>query len=324
LFEKEPIKNTVNKSAATPQNQTAILFICMGIAVLLWVANKLSHDYTGEITAKINYTNIPEGQILSGRSTGSLTLQVKTKGSSLLWYKLTRPTTSVDINFAKLPSHRNQALSSRLKSDIAASLPKGYELIAILPETLYYHTDKKASKLIPVELQAVITYEEQYGLSGDIILNPAFVNISGAAKDIMTIDKWKTEKLVLQKIKNSKQGEIGLEPPFLPGITIEPAKIQYSIPVDKYTGHEVVVPLKAIHVPPKMNITLYPKNIKISFQVSLKNFERVQPEMFQAVADFSSHQFDKDKYVAIKVIRAPDFVKHVHASPSKAEYIIHK
>jgi hypothetical protein len=324
LTEKESIKSSRSKSIASRQNPTAILIVCMGIAVLLWLTNKLSHEYNGELTVQLNYVNIPEDNILGGKTTGQLILEIKAKGFNLLWYKLKRNKLTIDMNMNKLPLNRQYVLTNRLKPEVSSRIPKEYELIAILPDTLYYALDKKFSKKVPVVFNAELNYERQYGLSGKIILSPDEIVISGPKKEITSVEKWETEPVTFNKLKETKEGTVKLKQPEFTNAKIEPDKIQYKIPVEEFTEQEVEVELKAINVPKKLNLILYPKKIKIACLVSLKDFDKVKPSLFKVIVDFSEHDFEKEKYAEIKVVQSPDFVKHIHFSPKKAEYIIHK
>jgi len=324
LPEKETIQQKRNKDKSRNQNPAAILITCMGIAVLLWLTNKLSHEYNGELYAKINYTNIPEGNILGGKTTQQVTLQIKTKGFNLLWMKLKGKDTKIDVNISKLPSSRNYVSTNRIKPDIAAQIAKEFELLAIHPDTLFYGLDKKHTKSVPIIFNSKLEFEQQYGLAGKIILKPNQVKISGPRKDVEAIEKWETEPVEYKKLKKDKEGTVKIKKPSSSVFTIQPDEIQYKIPVEEFTEQEIEVEIKAINVSRKTNLVLFPKKVKIVCQVSMKDFDKIKPSLFRATADFSNIDFSKDKYVDIQVVQSPGFVKRMQYSPRKAEYIIYK
>jgi hypothetical protein len=324
LPEKDTIQHKRVKEKTPQQNSAAILITCMGIAVLLWLTNKLSHEYNGELYAKVNYINIPEGNILGGKTTQQLTLQIKTKGFNLLWLKLKGRKISIDVNINKLPQNRNFVSTNRLKPDIAIQIAKEYELLAIHPDTLLYGLDKKYSKTIPVVLKSNLEFEQQYGLSGKIILNPSQVKISGPRQDINGIEKWETELVEYRNLKSNKEGTVKLKQPSLSGFNVEPEVVKYTIPVEEFTEQEIEVEIKMLNVPKKTNLVLYPKKVKITCQVAMKDFDKVKSSQFRVIADFENIDFSKNKYVDIQVVQSPDFVKRMQHSPRKAEYIIYK
>jgi YbbR domain-containing protein len=324
LPEKETTHSRKGRATDPKQNSAAILITCMGIAVLLLITNKMSHHYIGELHTHVNYVRIPEGNILSGKTTQQLTLQIKTTGLNLLWMKFRKNKTEVDINLSKFSTNRNFILASYLKTQIAAQIPKEYELISIQPDTLFYGLDKKFTKSVPVVFKSNLEFEKQYALSGKVLLTPKEVKISGPRKEVTEIEEWETEVVTYQKLKENKEGSVSMKKSLYNGIIIEPERIQYKIIVEEYTEKEVEVEIKAINVPKKTDLVLYPKKVKITCLVAMNDFDKVQASQFKAVVDFADYKAGQSKYFDIQITKSPDFVKHIQSVPRKAEYIIYK
>lgn len=306
------------------QSQTVALMVCMSIAALLWLANKLAHEYKGEIMIQLLFTQVPDDYVLCHTQEDKFIVQVKTKGTHLLWHKLGRKKLIVEIPAQKLSPGKNILPAARLLPDISAYIPKEYEVLAVMPDTFHYCLEKKITKKVPIAIVTDITYHEQFGLAGPIELRPAEVVLSGPKSEISSVKEWETESIIYSRLNQSVSGTVKLKSPAHAYIHLDPAEVSYHIPVEEYTGHEVEVELTPAYLPSRLQLTLYPKRVKITFQVALKDFEKVKPHLFKAVADFSSHQWGKDKYVEVKVVQAPDFVRYVRTTPSKVEYIIHK
>jgi hypothetical protein len=321
LIEKE----TNNKKYTSPKgNNTAVLISCIGIAFLLWFANKLTYEYDGYFKAKVNFINLPQDYVIASNTINEVSLHVRTKGFYLLLSKLNGNKINLEINASSLPLGKEFISSQYLKSIVAASLDKEYNLIGVQPDTLMYFFDKKFSKTLPVKFNYSLDFESQYGLASNIIIEPITVIISGPKKQIIGLKNLETETISLKNIKQDIFGDAKVISPDFINAALDPSYVKYTIKVEKYTEHEVDVPVRLINVSSNNNIILYPKKIKVTSLVSLNNFEKINPDMFELVADFSDINFSTDKYVPITLKRQPAFVKNINWSPKKVEYIINK
>lgn len=318
-------KESKNRKIISPKgNTTAMLLSCIGIAVLLWLANRLTHEYDGYLKAHIIYNNIPQDYVLGGGTTKDVTLHVKTKGFYLLLNKIKSDNIGLEINAAMLPFGKEFVASQYLKNIIAASLNKEYTLIGVQPDTLNYIFDKKFSKSVPIKFNYQLDFESQYGLAENILIEPSQVVISGPKKQIIDIKLLETEVIIFKKLKEDLTGSAKVIVPGIINASLDTSFIKYTIKVEKYTEQEIDVPVRLINVPVKNNVVIYPKKVKVTCLVSLNNFEKVKPDLFEVVADFSNIVSTEDKQVLISLKRQPTFVKNVNWSPKRVEYIINK
>jgi YbbR domain-containing protein len=324
LTEKETHHNKKGEPKSSQQISAAIFITCMGIAALLWLSNKLSHEYESELSASVNYINIPEGNILGGKTSQHLTLQIKSKGFNLIWLKLRGKKVNLFLNAAKLPQGRNAIAANRIKSEIASQLDKEYEMVAIHPDSLFYSFDKKYSVTVPVAFNSNLDFEPQYGLASDVVLIPAKVQVSGPRNEVMAIEKVETMPVTFNNLKETKEGEVALKKFSSMNVEFNPSVVQYKIAVEEFTEQEIEVEIKTENVPKKVRVDLYPKKVKVICQVTIKDFDKLKSAQFKAVADFRQVDFSKDKYVEIQIKQLPDIVKRYHQTPRKAEYIIYK
>ena len=63
--------------------------------------------------------------------------------------------------------------------------------------------------------------------------------------------------------------------------------VEVSIDVEKSTESILSIPVSIINIPKGVNINYYPKSIKVSFSVSLENYQIYQPEDFKIICDFN-------------------------------------
>ncbi len=310
------------KHPAHKDRPTAILIICMGIAVLLWLTIKLNHEYTGTLKATITFDNVPQDYMLSA-SSDKLIIRVRAKGFQLALAQLRKNSVNLEIDASKLPQGREYLLSSRLNAEFSGSL-KNYELLDILPDTFHYTFDKKFSKQVKVKVTTDLSFEKQFGLALPVNTQPEKITVSGPKKLIADIEFWETEPIVYKNLNESKSGNIKLKDAGISGIHMEQSEVQFNIQVEEFTEKNVEVPVKAVNIPKGTEVKIFPKKITIACLVSLQDFEKVRPDLFEAVADFSQIDLKTDTHCEIRLVRVPAFVKNTFLNPGRVEFIIYK
>lgn len=318
----EKDSNKIKRSSSN-SSSTAVLISCIGIAVLLWLGAKLSHEYDGFISASIKYNNIPDGYILGAGATKEIILNIRTKGFYLITEKLKRKRV-VEIDATLLPVSKEFISAEMMKNIIATNFNNSFLLISVQPDTFYYSLDKEHSKKIPVKLNAQLNFEQQFGPSKKTEIKPKEVLVSGPKKVIDTISFIQTNLLKLNNIKENITGKISLSTGGMSYLKIEPNKVDYNISVEKYTEKVIEVPVSVINTPVKTNVVIFPKKVNVSCMVSLSEYEKVTHDMFKAIADFSKINIEEDKQVYIQIKRKPEFIKIINYTPKKAEFIINK
>lgn len=317
-----------NESLAKPRDtrelsNTAILIICMGIAFLLWLLIKLSNTYSGQVTAYVHYSNLPENKVLVKPLEKKVKLRVETTGFKLLLSNVGFQPVNIDIDFQEL-HNTHFILTEDVKKRISENLPPDIKLHSISPDTLYLYFDEKATKKVPVRLDADLEFEKQFGLKKSVQLSPETILVAGPRVLLDSIHEWKTAVLKRKQIKGDLRGTIGLATPGKEGLSVTPDKVHYNLNVEEFTEHSLEVPVTRINVPAGISITTYPKNIKVTFQVALSNFEAVNAAGFELVADFSKIDLHNQKQVYLQLVKYPPYLKNVTFSPQSVEYIIYK
>lgn len=316
MQKKEYNRNSLNG------NTTAMLITCMGIAVLLWVANKFTQEYNTTISGEIRYTNTPNNLLISRNTTKEIQLLVKTKGFNILLNKILKSNFIIDIEYNLLSQKANYILSDNLSNQIGIKLPNGIQLIDVFPDTLHYYFDKSFSKLVPIFFKKNITFQAQFGMAEAIAISPSKVQLTGVKSDVISIVSVETENINYKNLNTSKTGKVKLKN--IPGISFNLNEISYTIPVEEYTEKEIEVSISKINLTNKNRVEVYPKKIKLQCMVSLKNYEKVKPELFEATADFAAVDIKQENKVAVTISRMPAFVKNINFLPKKVDFILYK
>lgn len=299
----------------------AVFAVCLLLATVLLLLNKLSRTYIGDIPAKIKYVNLPEDKVPSSPLPSELTLFIETTGFKLLWSKIRKPA-RVQVDLTSLQT--DYLPTSELQSVIASQLSSDYKLVQIIPEILNFKFDKGITKQVPVIADILISFKKQYDFMEPLHINPQHVMINGPENILDTITSWKTERLTLENLERSQQGEVALIAPASPTIILQPQKIRYVIAVEEYTEKTLEIEIEKMNVPPGKQINMFPNKVSVVFRVGLSNYEQVSAETFSAVADFYGIDVSRSKYVPVKIELSPSYIKNLDYSPKSVEYIIYR
>lgn len=299
----------------------AVFAVCLLVAVLLLLLNKLSRNYIGDVKGSIHYAHLPEGKAPTAPLPAELNLFIETTGFRLIWSKMKKPPT-IRIDLSALKT--SYLATSELKSLITSQISPDYHLVAIAPDTLYFNFDKGIQKKVPVIPDIVISFKKQFDFTEPMIITPDSILVSGPQNVVDTIEGWRTKRLVFENLDKSIQAEVPLIAPPSHSISITPDKIKYVIPVEEYTEKTLEVTAEIINIPGKREINIYPNKVQVIFRVGLSNYEHVSAENFRAAADFAGVDIKRSKYVPVKILQSPSFIKNLDYSPKSVEFIIYR
>ncbi|GIV33093.1 MAG: hypothetical protein KatS3mg031_0628 [Chitinophagales bacterium] len=299
-----------------------IFLFCLLIALALLLVNKLSRNYTSAIPAKVSYRNFPENKVAVAPLPTELKLLVETTGMKLLWLKVSRPV-KVTIDLSRL-TQADFLVAEDLRPSIVSQLPADYKLVSIQPDTLFFSLDNSQTKRVRIISDILISFRKQYDFAEPLVIQPESVKITGPANSLDTIHAWKTEKLFLNDLNRSVEGELPLQRPSIEAIVLEPDRVRYVIVVEEYTEKTLELPIRPINVPKGTEVTIFPRNVRVVFKVGLNNYEKAIPELFTAEVDLAGIEWTKTKYLLVNISRYPPFIKNLDYSPKSVEFIVHK
>src|ERR1051325_9180207 len=188
----------------------AVFGFCLLLAFMLLLLNKLSRKYISPVKARIQYVHLPEGRVPTTPLPNKLQLFIETTGFKLVWTKLRKPA-EVEINLADVKT--DYVVTADLKSVIASQLSTGYNLIEIIPDTLYFNFAKGIKKKVPVTPDILISFKKQHDFMDPMLIKPDSVLLSGPENILDTIKGWRTERIMFDNLDHSVQDDLALVPP---------------------------------------------------------------------------------------------------------------
>jgi YbbR domain-containing protein len=155
--------------------------VSLAIAVLLWAA--VAHDPVAEmaITAPIEFHHVPDALEISSEQLPQTQIRVRGPARQLRDLAQTEIRAEIDLANAR-PGEITYEISPR-----NVPVPRGIQVIQVIPSLLRITFDKRATRQVPVHPRVLGTFASGIHM-GKIIVDPDTVTIIGPEKRVNGID----------------------------------------------------------------------------------------------------------------------------------------
>ncbi|WP_299522617.1 hypothetical protein [Winogradskyella sp.] len=294
--------------------------IFISIAFIFLIISKLSNDYKQLIKLKVNLTDTEEEVILQQDSSNVIDVLVEAKGFALVPYIFNKYKTIVlssKTDMVTKPSHylfdvqKNRFL-------IEGQLGSSYNVLSISPDTLILPYSKRASKYIPVDLDANIEYATGFDIKGGFTFSVDSVKIVGAQDKIENVNTISTKELKLSKVNSFIDEDIEIEA--IDDIDVFPKVVNVKADVKRFTEGTIEVPVTITGKPNNITINYFPKTVTISYYVDLDSYSSISTNDFEVECNFN--QIDEDQtFFLPKITKSPNFIKRVNIKQKRVDFI---
>jgi hypothetical protein len=310
------------------RRKVTVFSICLLLASLFWVLLACNDHYSTKIRASVSYINMPENRMLIEKLPQTAEMLVNGSGYDLIPY-IIRPNLAniiIDGRYigVNASSKTGQAFVTTTSSiDFFNREHFDIKALNILPDTIFFSFFERGIKKVPVHLNRYFTFDRQFSLSDSIMLQPDSILISGPFATLDSIKRIETEPLILDGLKTSGDYSVKIKKSSKL-ITYAPLEIGVHLEVDKFTEAELEVPISIEHVPLGDSLEIFPKQVKITYLVSLRNYNKVNPNLFRISADAFDIRNAKNANLLLNVKQFPPYVQGIRIEPETVEFIIRK
>jgi hypothetical protein len=307
-------------------NFLTFLFFVL-LSAVFWFFRSLSLQYEDVILYPVKYINIPENKVISNKLPDKLSLQVKANGRRILLSKLNL--NLIPIKFDVNSFTANAAVPDSLYiltnsiKDILSQELEGIEIVKIEPDTLFFHFTTMEVKKVAVrpncsDWQHI--FSPQFMMNGAVMVEPDSIIISGPGSQLRKISFVLTEPLILKDLSDTVTLFSALEKQ--DGISYSQKKVHVTIPVEKYTQAEHLLPVVALNLPDSLQLKTFPERIRISYNITLSNYSRVDSARIMPHIDYYDILQNPGEKLRLFLVDTPDQIRAVKFSPEKVEYLL--
>lgn len=305
----------------------AVFLIFLFLALFVWFLNKLSHDYLYAINYPVELYSKSK-QITFDEKNAVLTVQQRMDGFAILKSKVSRtPVIRIDLSaekYQRVPSTPNTyyLLTKSFSDIIGHQIGDDRQLVAIVPDTLFFDIGTLVQKKVPVRHQLNITTEKEYMLKDSIALTPDSITISGSEAAVNGVTHVVGAPKTLLNLANPTEDSFDLLP--IKNIHFSSDQIRYRANIIRYTEGIINAAIEVKDLPTEASITLLPNEVELRYRVALSDFSLIDTAQFSTSVSYNDIADNNDRTLPVKVTRKPKEVLSVHITPPFVEYIIRK
>ena len=319
---KTKAENKTERSQNNKKLRVFLLFLMLSF--LFWMLIKLSKNYIADVQFDLVYVDEPKNKLLQNNSDNTITLTVNTIGFKLLGYSL--KSKKLNYSLTDLEKKKGTEYFSITKSKInylQAQLPAETVVLNVKPDTLYFDLGIKKSKKVQIIPNVNFQFKPGFNLIKEYTFKPEFVTISGPTKFVDSIESVATELLELTNVASSFDVPVKLLNS-LDAISLSIDQVNISGEVEKITEGSFNLPFKVINLPSKQIISTFPKEVKVVYQVALKDYNKITENSFVIQCDYRETMDNNLEYLVPKIIEKPNILFDVKIIPNKVEYLVKK
>ena len=304
-----------------------IFFICILIASLFWSLIKLSDVYSTSYTFDVKYNNVPPDLRLTKMVDSTLDLHVTARGFSILKMNLFDDMENLDINLDNYSIERRgdskyAIYTQELTTKLAEVIGVSDNDIRLSKVMLSFEMEKTSEEKVPVVPNYTISFINQYDLYSEVKSTPEFITVYGPQRDLDTVTRIFTKKLVLENILSNQVLTVDLENPN-PGLfSFDNDKVSLDFKVEKFTESEITLPVNLNNL--KYKIKLFPSQVKVFYRVAQSDYNKVQTNQFNIYPVLDNMDILQAHKLPLRLSKQPDFVRNIRIVPSDVEYLIIK
>ncbi|WP_405293391.1 YbbR-like domain-containing protein [Algibacter sp. Ld11] len=314
------LKSHLLSSIKSKKINIFILFLVSAFIILIF--NKLSKEYTNTLVFSIDKEHVPLEHVILNDSNNVLAITLKTHGFKWLNYYMSTP--KVKIDFAKDVYRKDSAYvwHKSIKYLANTQFENQVELLNISPDTLYFKYGVNLVKKVPIKLKSNVSFSLGYDVSGDYEMQPDSVTVIGPDVIVSKLKFIETKPVNLIDIKTDITKSLELDLPNVADLKFLTKTSTLKATVEKFTEGKLKVPVHVINIPDSLRIKYFPKEINVSYYVSLKNFNSVTVKDFKVVCDYS--KVTKGSTLTPELVKIPKQVKNARINQQLIEFIITK
>lgn len=290
-------------------------------SLLIWILVQFSKTYEETIQVPVHLVEAPKDKIIADQAV-FLNMKLQENGFKIAWFSLFKQ--QIEINLSQLDTTQKKELvySIEKKSEkILQQLGLNSEDVVFLEETIVFPYRQKAVKKIPIVSKIELRFKPGYASYDTMNISPDSIQISGPEKQIKAIESIKTVPLTIKRIDESISGSVSLDTKELKEMTLYKNEVDYSLEVEKFTEGQLKIPIHVVHAPKEMEIVLFPEQLKVTFKVSLKNYDEVSKNDFRIVCDYNELE-EGQRFFIPKVIKQPEIISNLRLGANKVKFII--
>ncbi len=303
----------------------ALFFIFLVISFAYWMSLFIEKNVKHKYTLPVKYTNVPEDIAFDTPLTDTFTINIESKGSSILNNSLFNRKPVIEVNVSQYINEQiTEIQGEELKKLFREKLLlEPDEIRGYYPISIPLKTSKLEQKEVSVAFDGEIS-TAQNNLIVDILkIEPHKIIVYGTANQLKNLNLIQTEHTVIENLKTSSDFEIKLRKD-TDGIKYDRSTVTVHVPILTYTERKVEIPIVAKNIPVGRDVKFFPSQVTVSFSVTLDDYKKISPEDFSIELDYVEFYDNENARVDLQLTDSASSARNIKISPSTVEFLIEK
>ena len=315
------IKSQILASIKNKRINVFLLFLLSSFVILIF--SKLSKEYTNTMAFEIEKVNVPQEYVILNDSV-KLNITLKTHGFKWLNYYMSTP--KIRVDFSKDVYKEDDAFvynKSRAYLN-NTQFDKKVDLLDLEPEKTRFRYGVNLIKKVPVIVHSKVSFSPGYDMVTTVTSVPDSVVIIGPDILVSDFKFLETEATEFIDVRTDIQEQVKLKlPESRLDLKFSVEEVMLKGTVEKFTEGTLKIPVRIINVPKELNIKFFPKEVTVSYYVSLSDFNAVTRKDFEVICDFKKINASQN-FFKPELVKSPDMVKHTKIDYQRIEFITTK
>lgn len=244
-------------------------------------------------------------------------------GWKIFLRKMNPDTPHIQVDLSGLKT-RNYIVFTNQLGYINRQFPVDNQVIAVSPDTLFFDFSKQTQRKVPVRPLYDIQFKKQYGIIGDTKASPEYVTVTGPLEDVANIEFLETDTIRGSNVSADIRTVAYLNKHQKNNITIYPIFSEIMIPVGEITEKVVELPLKVENARQYTSVRTLPSKVKVTFLVSLKDYNKWSSRDFEAIVDMENWEKNKVQSLPVILTQVPEYCRIISIEPQNVDFFVRK
>lgn len=309
-------RSRLNSQIERLKADRAILLICLGIALALWIPTKMAQVYKAEKKVFLDF-RLPQNHTFSRLPPKDMVVVVEGTGWNLLYDFIIAA--HVRLTYDLRYSRTFRLSRGQLRTDILNRLfSDKLKIVELNYDDLQFNLEPVLTKKVPVFFSGALHFEKDYNLKAPLHLTPDSVTVSGPDSQIRPLLALSTDSMDFQNLSQSFTRTLSFA--LKPEWSAQPDRVTLDVQVEKFTEKSLFVP---VTLPEHSDsIKYFPTQVRVVFQVGLSRYSEVRSSDFSIEAEFDTSGAPTPGSLPLLLSHPPAFIRNVRVFPETVDYLI--
>ena len=319
-------KNILSNILPKGKQQLTVFIWCLFVSSLLWTLLKFSEEGEEEVLIDIQFTNLPENQVLLGNELISFPVKIRAQGFDLIFnsFGVDHPKVTIDLSSITVSEKADVIqyswLPKRNEEQIVKAFSAKVKEISFPLDTVKILFSSRITKDVLTKFIFKVDSTREHFYFGKAVEYPKSIKVIGAKSILNDLDTIYTDLINLEQLETNLDKNYPLiKPNGIDSLFTDSIRVFIGVEsIDKFTFK---VPIQVRNKPDSLEIKLFPNEVQITFVCGNKQFSKISPSSFKPFIDFKDIDASFKK-ISISLEEQPKNVKEVKIEPYSVEYIL--